>query len=174
EILSNKGDFYFSYNSNILKRDSLVTLTVYNKTIKQVLDFLFSSEYEFKESGNYIIIRRAPIKVSVLTNKAITADKIYTVSGYVLDDESGEKLSDVSIYEKRLLVSALTNQNGFFKIKLRSKNKTAELTVSKEFYEDTTIVVQPRYNQQLTITIQPLQKDQQIITVSPQDYFTPY
>src|SRR4051812_7167063 len=70
EILSNKGDFYFSYNSNILKRDSLVTLTVYNKTIRQVLDFLFSTEYEFKESGNYIIIRRAPIKVSVITKKA--------------------------------------------------------------------------------------------------------
>src|SRR6186713_2350359 len=76
EILSNKGDFYFSYNSNILKRDSLVTITVYNKTIKQVLDFLFTEGYEYKESGNYIIIRRSPIKVSLITNKAITEDRI--------------------------------------------------------------------------------------------------
>ncbi|WP_315821161.1 hypothetical protein [Paraflavitalea speifideaquila] len=41
EILSNKGNFYFSYNSNIIKGDSLVTLKVYNKTVKQVMDLLF-------------------------------------------------------------------------------------------------------------------------------------
>src|SRR5664279_38877 len=173
EIMSNQGDFYFSYNSNIIKRDSLVTLTVNNKTIQQVLDLLFSDGYEFKESGNYIIIRRVPIKVSLITNKAITEDKIYTVSGYVLDDESGEKLSDASIYEKRLLASALTDENGYFKIKLKSKNKTAELTVSKEFYQDTTVVIQPRYNQQLTITIMPLEESQAIVTVSPRDFYAP-
>ncbi len=173
EIISNKGDFYFSYNSNIIKRDSLVTLTVYNKTIKKVLDFLFSSDYEFKESGNYIIIRRAPVKISLITNKALTEDKIYTVSGYVLDDETGQKLSDASIYDKHLLASALTDENGYFKIKLKSKNKTVELTVSKEFYQDTTIVIEPRYNQQLTITIMPQEENQSLVTVSPNDYYLP-
>ncbi|MDP4283669.1 MAG: STN and carboxypeptidase regulatory-like domain-containing protein [Bacteroidota bacterium] len=173
EIISNKGDFYFSYNSNIIKRDSLVTLTVYNKTIKKVLDFLFSSDYEFKESGNYIIIRRAPLNISRITNKALTEDKIYTVSGYVLDDETGQKLSDASIYDKHLLASALTDENGYFKIKLKSKNKTVELTVSKEFYQDTTIVIEPRYNQQLTITIMPQEESQALVTVSPNDYYLP-
>lgn len=69
EILSNKGNFYFSYNSNIIKNDSLVTLTAYNKTVRQVLDFLFNDNYEYKESGNYVIIRRAPIRLSLITNK---------------------------------------------------------------------------------------------------------
>ncbi|MEO8764424.1 MAG: STN and carboxypeptidase regulatory-like domain-containing protein [Ginsengibacter sp.] len=173
EIVSNKGDFYFSYNSNIVKRDSVITVTVYNKTVKQVLDFLFGDGYEYKESGNYIIIRRAPIKVSLITNKALTQDKIYTVSGYVLDDESGEKIGDASIYERRLLASALTDENGYFKIKLKSKNKTAELTVSKEFYQDTTVVIQPRYNQQVTITIMPLNTNHPIVTISPTDYYAP-
>ena len=173
EIVSNKGDFYFSYNSNILKRDSLVTLSVLNKTIKQVLDYIFSDGYEYVESGKYIIIRRAPIKVSLITSKAITEDKMYTVSGYVLDSESGEKLSDASVYEKRLLVSALTNENGFFKIKLKSKNKTAELTVSKEFYQDTTVVIEPKYNQQLTITIMPVEDDQAMVTIGPGDFYAP-
>jgi CarboxypepD_reg-like domain len=173
EIISNKGDFYFSYNSNIIKRDSLVTLTAYNKSVKQVLDFLFSDAYEYKESGNYIIIRRAPIKVSLITNKAVTEDKVYTVSGYVLDDESGQKVSDASIYEKRLLAAALTDENGYFKIRLKSKSKTAELTVSKEFYQDTTVVIEPRYNQQLTITIMPQEENQALVTVSPNDYYVP-
>lgn len=173
EIVSNKGDFYFSYNSNILKRDSLVTLTVYNKTVRQTLDFIFNDNYEYVESGKYIIIRRAPIKVSLTINKALSEDKIYTVSGYVLDDESGEKVTDASIYEKKLLASALTDENGYFRIKLKSKNKTAELTVSKEFYQDTTVVIQPKYNQQLTITISPVEENQPIVSVSPEDYYAP-
>jgi hypothetical protein len=32
EILSNKGDFYFSYNSSIIKKDSLVSFRASNKT----------------------------------------------------------------------------------------------------------------------------------------------
>ena len=173
EIMSNKGNFYFSYNSTIIKTDSLVTLTIYNKTIKQVLEMLFSTGYEFKESGNYIIITRAPVKVSFISNKTISEDNVYTVVGYVLDDASGARLSDASIYEKRLLASALTNQNGYFKIKLKSKYKTAELTVSKRFYEDTTVVIQPRYNQEVTITIQPVQTNDPIVTISPEDYYIP-
>src|ERR1700754_151723 len=66
EILSNKGDFYFSYNSAILRRDSLVTMSVRNKPVMDVLNQLFDNSYEFKESGNYIIIRKMPIRVTVI------------------------------------------------------------------------------------------------------------
>ena len=40
EILSNKGDFYFSYNSSIIKKDSLVSLRASNKTVKEILSLL--------------------------------------------------------------------------------------------------------------------------------------
>ena len=43
EILRNKGNFYFSYNSAIIKKDSIVTLTAYNKTVRQILDFYLST-----------------------------------------------------------------------------------------------------------------------------------
>ena len=42
EILSNKGDFYFSYNSSIIKKDSLVSFRASNKTVKEILLYLFS------------------------------------------------------------------------------------------------------------------------------------
>ena len=173
EILSNKGDFYFSYNSNIVKGDSLVTLTVYNKTVRQVLDLLFSDEYEFKESGNYIIIRRTPVKVALVNNSTPSDDKIYIVSGFVVDDETGEKVTNASVYEKKLLVSALTDDNGYFKIKLKSRNSKVALTVSKEWYQDTTIRIEPKYYQQLTITVMPLEQNRSIVTVSPEDLYAP-
>src|SRR5689334_20275572 len=143
EILSNKGNFYFSYNSNIIRKDSLVSLHVSNKSVQQILDQLFPDHFEFRESGNYIIIRRAPINLTLVTNKAVTADRFYMVSGYVLDDQSGNWIHNASIYEKTQLASTLTNESGYFKLKLKQKSRTAQLTVSKEFYQDTTVTIDP-------------------------------
>jgi hypothetical protein len=174
EILSNKGDFYFSYNSSIVKKDSLVSFRASNKTVKEILTQLFNNTYEFRESGNYIIIRKAPIRMTVVTQKGVTEEKIYSVSGFVYDEESGAAINEASIYEKKMLASALTNEQGFFKIKLKSsKLSTAELTVSKEFYEDTTIKIQPRFDQQLSITMMPVEISENNVVIKPEDYLAP-
>src|SRR6187397_322013 len=174
EILSNKGDFYFSYNSNIVKKDSLVSFRASNKTVKEILTQLFNNTYEFKESGNYIIIRKAPIRMTLVTQKGVTEEKIYSVSGYVYDEQSGAAINEASIYEKTILASAMSNEEGFFKIKLKSgKTSTAELTVSKEYYEDTTIKIQPRYNQEVSITMMPVEIPGSTEVISPEDYLTP-
>jgi hypothetical protein len=174
EILSNKGDFYFSYNSKIVKKDSLVSLSVRNKTVREALSLIFNNTYEFVESGNYVIIRKAPIRMTMVTNKATVEDKIYSVSGYVFDEQSGSAINEASVYEKKQLASALTNDAGYFKLKLKnSKTSTATLFISKEFYEDTSIVIEPRHNQELTITMMPVEKEEDKVTVAPEDYFTP-
>lgn len=174
EILSNKGDFYFSYNSGAVKKDSLVSISVTNKSVKEILGQLFNATYEFKESGNYIIIRKAPIRLTLITQKGVTEEKVYSVSGFVYDEKSGVAINEASIYEKTVLASALTNTEGFFKIRLKSsKTNSAELTVSKEFYEDTTVKIQPRYDQQLSITMVPFEMPGETIVVKPEDFLTP-
>lgn len=173
EILSNKGNFYFSYNSNIIRRDSLVTLKVYNKTVKQVMELLFAEGYEYRESGNYIILRKTPIKLSMITTHTASDEKIYFVSGYILDDQTGETISNASIYEKDQLASAISNKEGYFKLKLKSRYDKAALTVSKDLYEDTTIVIQPKYNQQLSIAIMPVEVSDKTITITPYTFDAP-
>src|SRR4029078_8726364 len=174
EILSNKGEFFFSYNSRIIKKDSLVSLTVRNKTLSEVLNLLFDNTYEFVESGNYVIIRKAPIRMTMVTNKAVVEDKVYAVSGYVFDEQSGVAIDEASVYEKKQLASALTNDAGYFKLKLKSsKTSTATLFISKEFYENTSIVIEPRHNQEITITMMPVEKEEDKVTVAPEDYLVP-
>ncbi|MEI6945786.1 STN and carboxypeptidase regulatory-like domain-containing protein [Paraflavisolibacter sp. H34] len=172
ELLSNSGGFYFSYNSAILKPDSLVTLSARDKSLRQVLGTLFPQGYEFRESGNYLIIRRAPIRLTLVTNQAATEDRQYVVSGYVLDDLTGRQLPAASIYEKQQLVSALTNADGYFKLRLKSRVKTAALTFSKEFYQDTTVRIEPSFTQKLTITLLP-ESGPDITIIRPEDYFVP-
>jgi hypothetical protein len=129
----------------------LVSLSGRNKPVREILTLLFNSSYEFRESGNYVIIRKTPIRMTMVTNKATVEEKIYSVSGYVFDEQSGIAVNEASVYEKHQLGSSLTDELGYFKLKLKgSKASAVTLFVSKEFYEDTSIVIQPRHNQEVT------------------------
>ena len=112
--------------------------------------------------------------MTLVTQKGVTEEKIYSVSGYVYDEQSGAAINEASIYEKTILASAMSNEEGFFKIKLKSsRSGTAELTVSKEFYEDTTVKIQPRFDQQLSITMMPVELPGSTEVITPEDYLTP-
>lgn len=168
KLISSKGDFYFSYNSSIITRDSLISFSVYNKSVRQVLDQLCGNQYKWQQNNNYIILRKAPLAAPVLvTSQTPSAEKLYTVTGIVLNGETGEKVGNVTIYEKQRLVSTLSDDKGFFRIKLKSRYSTASLTISREMFEDTTIVIQPKYDQQVTIVMTPVTPSEPVVTISP-------
>ena len=154
-IISNNAGFSFSYNSNILKRDSLVTMTVENRSVRQVLNQLFNGRYEYKESGNYIILRRVSLQLTTVTKTSPSPDRAYTISGYVVNSETGERLSDVSIYETSHLTSTLTDADGHFSIRLKDRYKTTSLAISKDAFDDTVVNVLQKYDLQLVIAIVP-------------------
>jgi len=167
-IISDKAGFSFSYNSNILKRDSLVSLSVNNKTIRQVLNQLFAGGYEYKESGNYIILRRTSLQLTTVTKTALAKEKTYTISGYVVNGETGERLSDVSIYETGHLTSTLTDANGNFTLKLKDKYKTTSLAISRDAFEDTMVTIPQKFDLQLVIAIVPTVDE--VIVSSPNSF----
>ncbi|KYP15046.1 MAG: hypothetical protein A1D16_01250 [Flavihumibacter sp. CACIAM 22H1] len=167
EIVSNKGNFYFSYNSNIIRKDSLVTITPGSRTVRSILELLFPQGFEFKESGQYIIIRRIPLQLSLVLKESATNDNHYYVSGYVRDNQTGELVPDASVYEKDRLVAALTNRQGYFRIRLKSRYPKASLTISKEFYRDTTVLVRTGYNQEIRITLAPVELQGATVVVGP-------
>jgi hypothetical protein len=170
EILSHNGNFYFSYNSSLLRRDSLVTLSAQNKTVRQILDLLFRGNVEYKENGNYIILRKAPPKLSMTIIRTDPGDNRYIVSGVILDENTGESIRQASVYDKHGLIATLTNDDGSFTVRLKNRPGPAALTVSKEFYEDTTIKIEPGSSQKITISISPLSFSRKMVTISPDGY----
>lgn len=138
--MEKEGNFFFSYNSSILPGDSLVTATFTNKSVKHVLDHLLGNKWQYKESGNHIIIQLSQIV------------KYYTLSGYVRDSETGEAVNDASVYDKQQFVATLTNDKGYFRLKLRERT-SGVLNVSKLGYTDTTLVINS--DNENTITISP-------------------
>ena len=134
------GGFYFSYNSKLIPRDSLVSITAENKTLEEVLKQLFSERYDYKEYRNYLIITPALRRLSLINTDAITDRSAYSVSGLVVDAISGERIMNASVYEKHQLVSTLTDEHGYFRLKFRSANAGfVTLTASKFSYRDTSV-----------------------------------
>ncbi|MBX3256479.1 MAG: STN domain-containing protein [Chitinophagaceae bacterium] len=155
-IISNRANFSFSYNSNILRRDSLVSLPAGDYTIRQALKQLLGTGYEYKESGNYVILRRVAIRLTSVVQQNPATDNTITITGYIVNGGTGEKIGNASIYEPVHLASTLTNKEGKFSIKLKSRHRTASLSVSKDAFEDTTVTIQPAYNMQLEISLVPV------------------
>ena len=174
EQLSNKGNFNFSYSSGIVRKDSLVTLNVQNKTVGEVLRILFNNTYEFRESGSYLIIRKAPVRPPPMATTTAVQERIYLVRGRVYDDQSAVAISQARVYEKRLLISTLTNADGYFELKLKgNKPPNAMISVSKALYEDTSVMIMPGQGQELVISILPVEGRSDRIIITPQDYLIP-
>lgn len=148
--IGKKGNFYFSYNSNIIPSDSLVTITTTNKPIRTLLDELFHSNIDYKEAPGYIILRPAPNRLTLLPDTAIIPAFSFDISGYVVDDRTGAPVKQASVYEKQLLVSTLTDDRGYFRLKIKSEG-VITLTVSKEYYKDTSM----NFLSKVTVTINP-------------------
>ncbi|MCC7029873.1 MAG: carboxypeptidase-like regulatory domain-containing protein [Chitinophagaceae bacterium] len=152
-IIGNEATVNFSYNTKAIKRDTLLSVSAVNKPLREVLRMIFDAGYEFKESGNYIIIRRKPVSTTTIVSKPQINSDFYLISGYVVDDETGEKIPDATIYEKQHLISSMTDERGFFTLKLKSKYPVASVSVSKTDYSDTAVQIRARYDQQVTIAL---------------------
>ncbi|WP_165958007.1 carboxypeptidase-like regulatory domain-containing protein [Segetibacter sp. 3557_3] len=170
-LISNKGNFYFSYNSSIINPIKKVSAPAGNTTVKQLLDAILENRYTYIESNNYLILRLLPAKITIVTNAAVAEEKHYAVNGYVLDANTNLRLQDATIYEKKQLASVLTNSDGYFKIRMKNRYKHAALTISKFMYEDTTVAVSPKLNQQLTILLTPENGRGEIVVIKPTDYY---
>lgn len=127
--ISDQGKFYFSYNSNIISGDSLVTINISQQSVKQVLDQLFSNKYQYREKGDYLIILPA------------AREKVFYVSGHIFDHETNVAVDYASIYSRQLLVSTLSDDEGHFRLRIKDRSLPLSLTISKVGYGDTTIVI---------------------------------
>ena len=138
-LMEESGKFNFSYNSNLVPKDSLVSLHVANQPVKTALDKLLNNRFEYREAENFVILRYAPMQLAMSTDKFTTEDQWSTISGYVANEPDGRKLENASVYCRRPIASALTDANGHFEIRLKNESQPVMLTVSKENYRDTSV-----------------------------------
>ncbi len=139
--VSREAGFTFSYSSKLIDESERVTYSFTNQPVREILDQFFKGTIEYRERGKYVILVRGKEKTAESDAKVL--------SGYVIDEATGERLKNVSVYDPTTLASAVTDEYGFFNLEI--KNPTGEevkLAVNKVQYTDTLVVV-PRKNRQL-------------------------
>jgi hypothetical protein len=121
--IEEQGGFFFSYEARLLNVDSLVTLKSESQSIRAVLHLLFGNRFQYQESGKHIIIRKAVHEQRYITGSVV--------------DASGP-VEFASVYVKGQLAATLTDQEGRFKLKVKSL--PAEVSASKMSYSDTSVI----------------------------------
>ncbi|MDR6945121.1 hypothetical protein [Mucilaginibacter pocheonensis] len=144
--IASKGDFYFAYNNKTIPADSIVSISGYRGTLFSLLDKLLGESYEFKEVPGYIVLRHAPGKLYITVEVDKDPGKQTVIKGYVKDVLTQKELTQASVYEKNLLISTLTDDRGYFELKLKNWNGSLLISVTKENYRDTSLYVLPVVN----------------------------
>lgn len=142
--VSKTGNFQFSYKSDIVLQDKKVKLNEENKTVKYILDKLLEGSYHYTEKGKYIIIHAG-------------GERFFTISGFIQNGNTGERLSNVTVYEDQILASTLTNDKGYFKLPIKNKKrlKTISIVVRKESFSENVIALNAGYDQEIILPIVP-------------------
>lgn len=148
--LSQAGKFTFSYSPSILNPNQTIKSNYKDRSVREVINDFFGEAINAKSRGNYIILTRAPVP----TKKEIVK-KTITISGYVTNRASGEKLSGVSVYNKESLTGVISDQFGFFKIAFDNPEQDRALSFSKHLFIDTATVINSMSSQFLNVVMQP-------------------
>ncbi len=133
----------FSYSSNFIDVNKIVSLKSSNSSIDAILTEILGEKVEAKVRGKYIILQK----------RKSVEKKEFFIAGYVKDSETGQQISNASIYEPLTLASALSNKYGYYKIKLPRNQKDIDLRFSKKDYRTEIINVFGRVDEKIDIDL---------------------
>ena len=145
--ISKQGNFSFSYNSAIFDVNNRGDITVQNKPVREVLNLIFKGIITYKVRGNYIILQR---------NNQKQSPKTIIVSGYIIDTQTDKPLSKATIYDPKSLTSTISNQYGFYRIRLNVSSLPIKLMISKADYEKKIFIIKSISNTYEDIELRPI------------------
>lgn len=151
--VSQQGGFTFSYAPLVISGMKPVSIDADKKPVREVLSHIFEGQVTFKQKGNHIILVRTSI------NKAKEEPVYFLITGYIIDGRSGDQVKEVSVFEKKTRVSAVTNNYGYFTLRVEKKDvgETLLLNINKANYKDTIYYVKQAGNTHINVTIYPEQ-----------------
>ncbi len=143
KTISNVGNFSFSYNPDEINIDKRISVNAQNQSVREILTDIFGNTTAFKNRGNYIILKKISEE----------PQKDFFVMGYVSDGETGLKIEKASIYEPITLASTVSNQYGYYRLKLPKDLNKINLLVRKQSYHDEKILLGSKQDKVLNIKL---------------------
>ncbi|MEZ4955841.1 MAG: carboxypeptidase-like regulatory domain-containing protein [Saprospiraceae bacterium] len=143
-LLIDNSDVPISFSNKILPTNKFITYSATEVPLKEVLDHFFNStNIIYQEVGNQII----------LTISELKGPNKYTISGYVIDKESGENIIGAAVYDPVQKIGTYTNRFGFFSLTFQEGE--TQLTVSNLGYQPVNQNFLHNKNQRVNISLEP-------------------
>jgi hypothetical protein len=157
--MSRIGDFDFSYNAELIPGDSILAMQYEKEKVKAILKHSLPMGTGWQVISNYIILLPPKREVELASDKKIN----YKISGIIIDRSTGEIIKNATVYDIQGKRTIITNSEGHFSLALDKSEMNRTLSLSRNGYFDTIIMVQPLQDHQLEISLKP--KDQGITSV---------
>lgn len=142
-LISEKGGFYFSYNSRIINKDSIFSYNCSKKTVEFILKEILPENIVFLESGKHLILKSIVLNNSVKIEKEKSEKQKYIIRGYLVNSLTGEKIESATVYQLGQTNSVLTEADGSFELQVSAKRERINLAFSRNLFKDTVIIIEP-------------------------------
>lgn len=140
-----------SFSDNILPKKKKISLQVSNQKVKTILaQMLIDTDVQFRAIGVQIVLfyKKRP-------------SQSFTISGFIDDLETGEKLLFANIFDKKSGRGTSANEYGFFNLTLEEGK--VELVISYTGYNHRTQHINLRKDRKLNFSLKPNLTLQEII-----------
>ena len=110
----------FSYSPQSVAVDKRISVNIRNKPLREVLDIVLSPygiDYMIVE--NHVVLKPKSVRETKNENRSTTDARHFTLSGFLLDKNTGEALIGANVYIKGSTIGAMTNGYGFFSLTLK-------------------------------------------------------
>lgn len=138
----------FSYSPKVLANRPPLSLSANQQPIRLVLTTAFGETVNFKQRGKYIILTDGRTEYG-----KPFGDKPQIIEGYITDPRTGQRVSNATVYDQKLLLSALTDQYGYFKMEVPYGESSSGLKVKKAGFVDTIIVPNKNRNSMVLLEL---------------------
>jgi hypothetical protein len=147
-----------SFSNNLIPKDKQVTLAAENQQVGEVLKALLAgTSVGFESIGSQIVLVEKPL----LNN---TKSK-FTVSGYVQEKQTGERVVGAAIYEPDRRIGTYTNEYGFFSLSLAEGN--VKLKISSLSFEPDSQAFYLGANKRMLVELLPAYLSEVVVDASP-------
>jgi hypothetical protein len=174
EKISSQTQIYFSYDASLIDAEKKIDASFSDKTVKEILDILFESKFNYRVLDDQIIITRPESETEKKKEPEITGEKpkIINFRGKIIDREEKEVLPYTSIAVLKKNIGTISNSDGEFELKIPDTMIDDTVVISCLGYKQYRMSVNKITEEAVTYYLQPTTfqlKEIRVTYIDPQD-----
>lgn len=155
--ISEQSGYLFIYDSKVINNDSIVKVKKMNCSVRRAIyEITGSKDLELKVLGQHILITRAAEKVTMKKTVALPPQPTHsTVTGTLLDKETGDPIASASVLVQGTSLGNITNRDGKFRLHLPDSLRNRTLSFSHLGYVGQSVEASALEGQDNVLSLEP-------------------